>query len=76
MHQILRNGESLLVADTDERFIDGCNKLLAETDFCVGLAQRGSELVAQHYSFERFQTAISEAIRQVISHSVTASSQG
>ena len=67
--QTLRDGQELLVAGTDDAFVEACLVLLRDPARCEALAWQGRRAVAEHYSFERFRTVVAESVRECLANS-------
>jgi glycosyltransferase involved in cell wall biosynthesis len=67
----LRHGQELLVADTDDAFVEACVKLLRQPALCETLARQGRSAVAQHYSFEQFRRTVADSIGELLASRCT-----
>jgi len=70
---VLAHGESLYVADDRNALVAGCLELLRQPDARARLADRGRPLVTRHFSVERFQRTVHEAIDRVLDETRLAS---
>ncbi len=59
---VLRHGDSLWVAETDQEMVEGCIRLLTDTDRREGLARQGRRLVEKHFSRQKFFDVVAESI--------------
>jgi len=62
----LRDGDSLLIADTNDRFISACNQLLEDLTLRNRLAARGHDVVKTQFNFGRFQRVVQDAVASVL----------
>ena len=61
------------MADGDQALADACSRRLREPATRARLGARGRELVAQHYSFERFRETVVQAVQGLTPPTVAAS---
>jgi glycosyltransferase involved in cell wall biosynthesis len=73
---LLRHGESLLVADTDGAMVEQCIALLNDAGLRHALAARGHAVVSHEYSLPRFAAIVFEDVAAAIdsARAATASS--
>ena len=68
-HEGLKDGfvgsGDLVVASSDEEFVDACGRLLGEPKIREGYARAGHHVVQRYYSRDRFRRTVAEAVREV-----------
>ena len=64
-YENLPDEQALLVANTESEFTDKCIRLLNDSDLCNKLAQEGQQLVADGYSFGRFESIVEETLKSI-----------
>lgn len=63
---VLRHGDSVWAGDNDEEITEGCCTLLADPARCSVMAEKGRDAVVKHFSFQRFQSVVSETVHRVL----------
>ncbi len=61
----LRHAEAIWIAPDEQTIVEGCVRLLREPALRVQMAEAGRLLVRRHYSFERFQQVVHEAVHRI-----------
>jgi len=64
--QVLRDGQSLLVGETDEELAAACVRLIEQPELRDRLAATGQEVVRERYSWNGFSRSVRDAITRVV----------
>jgi glycosyltransferase involved in cell wall biosynthesis len=73
---VLRDGESLMVADDEAKLASACIELLDSAETRDRLAARGLEVVRDNFSFEVFCAAVESMVTKTASQSTAAKTTG
>jgi glycosyltransferase involved in cell wall biosynthesis len=63
---LLKDGESVLLADDPRRFADACTDLLLDQGKRTAMAERGHAVIRAHFSRQAFNHAVREGLSRVL----------
>jgi len=64
---VLYHLDSLWIANSDAELAEGCIRLLRDPAQRIRMAERGRQIVRKHYTFDRFQKLVEQAVEKVTS---------